>query len=330
MYGLNINPSEPPALPGSSTDVTVNGGENIASWGRRLAAYAVDLAVMMTLIMILAASGHPVPAGNIVGALVFTAYMLAAQLSTRNTIGKYILGIQVVRDYDPYTPPSIGRILVRETARLIVGIGILFRLGDARRQGWHDLLGDTLVVARPVKAAIRASLIAALVVGFVSALAVGTRVNMQKQAKAAEVRRTMAAENSELQQLQREIDRLRVARGTLSELQQNHQKVLPLLDRYEASVGRLRDLTQTLVVAQTPADNARALAAARSVYSTLLDVASVERQQSNLILSFAPGVPLKTVQSDLQPLARQLAQLQNTLLRENQAIQSTLRASRGK
>jgi len=330
MYGLNLNPGEPPPLlaPGSATDVTVT-SPGIASWGRRLAAYGVDVAVLITLTLILAGSGHPLPPGSIVGALFFTVYMIAAQLTTRNTIGKYILGIQVVRDYEPYEPPSIGRILIRETARLIVGIGIFFRLGDARRQGWHDLLGDTLVVIRPVNAAIRGSLIAALVVGFGSSLAVGTRVNLQKQAKAAEVRRTVVAESSELQKLQLEIDRLRAARGTLSEMQQNHQKVLPLLDRFEASVRRLRDLTQTLAD-QGPADKAKPLLAALSVYSTLLDIAALERQQSNVILSFAPGAPLKKVQADLQPLASQLAQLQNTLLRENQAFQSTLRASRGR
>jgi uncharacterized RDD family membrane protein YckC len=336
MYGLNLNPSEPPALPGSSTDATVVsviGGENLASpgsglasWGRRLAAYAVDFAVVMTLAMILAASGHPIPAGNLFSALLFTGYMLAAQVTTRFTAGKYIMGIQVVRDYDPSTPPSIGRMFIRETARLIVGIGIFFRLGDARRQGWHDLLADTIVVVRPVQRAIRLALIAAVLVGFVSALTVGTRVNVQKQAKAAELRRLFTAENLEMQKLQLEIDRLRSARGTLSEMQQNQRKVEPLLDTFDNTVRHLEELTQSLAE-HTPADKARTLLAMRHIYSTFLDVISVERQQSELILSFPPNAPLKKVQADLQPLAAQLAQLHGTLRRQQQAMQSTLRAS---
>lgn len=333
MYHLTPPPGEPlaPLQLGISAGapVTVAQGPEIAPWGRRLAAYAVDAIVYFTILFVLACFGHTwsgLPAMYI-DSLIFVTYMTLAQICTHNTIGKYVVGIQVVNEYAPDRVPPLGRILLRETVgRLLGWIGYLLHIRDPKRQGWNDLMADTIVVNRPVHTAMRASLIAAVVVSFLGAFVLLTYATMERQRKAAAVARMIAAESIEADRLQREVDRLSMRPGSLAETQQNSRNILPLLDRYETDVRRIQSLSDTLLQQKLllPGGQAKLLAI-RPLYATMLEIAGVERERANLLLSFGPRDPQQKLLAQIRPLNIKLGQLRMTLLRENWALTAGLR-----
>lgn len=66
------------------------------------------------------------------------------------TLGQLMLRLRVVRAQDGMRP-DFGRLVLRYIAYLIsalpVGLGLVWAGWDARKQGWHDKIADTLVVA---------------------------------------------------------------------------------------------------------------------------------------------------------------------------------------
>jgi hypothetical protein len=246
------------------------------------------------------------------GAIILVAYMTVLQVLTHHTIGKYICAIQVVNEYAPSGVPSFGRIVLRETVgRLLGSLGYLFHIHDPKRQGWNDLMADTIVVTRPANGSVQISLIAVVAVSLIAGVTFFGSRTTERQRKATELGRMIAVNGSEIDRLQRQIDVLRRSRGSLEEVQQNNRKVLPLLDEYDKDVRRVLALTaaaldQKLVLPQKVA----AMQNVRSLCTTMLEVSEVERAQANAIIAYRPGQPVRTLQAQLQPLNLRFAQLQ--------------------
>lgn len=83
--------------------------------------------------------------GFLVGGLY---YVLMWTYSGGQTLGKKVMKIRVVReDGKPVDlQTSILRYLGYMVSGLVFGLGFLWVLFDARRQGWHDKIAHTLVV----------------------------------------------------------------------------------------------------------------------------------------------------------------------------------------
>jgi len=158
-------PGVPPAAPtpfataGSSTSITPAVSGNYAGFWIRVAAYLIDLAVLIIPIMIIQSlfkgaaddpsTGHPYLAMLLT--FVFeTAYFAGLWSSTMQaTVGQKVCGLRVINSADG-SRLSIGRGVLRVlglfVASLILGIGLLMVAFTERKQGLHDMIAGTYVV----------------------------------------------------------------------------------------------------------------------------------------------------------------------------------------
>jgi uncharacterized RDD family membrane protein YckC len=142
-----------------------------AGLGWRAGARAVDLVVLGWLLLTLQVEvvGHlagDVTAGTyaLVGAALVVAGELVPTAAAGLTVGKFLLGLRVVRAGDDSRPPgllgALGRtVLLYGTVvltpfptpvALLVAAAVLGPvLADRRHRGLHDLLGGTVVVLAP-------------------------------------------------------------------------------------------------------------------------------------------------------------------------------------
>lgn len=122
----------------------------LASPGRRLGAFMLDVAIpMFAILFMLGLAG--VSKSFFLGFLLFVGYIIwAVRLFSRGTTpGKSLLGMRVVKEAGPAA--GFGTMLLRETigkwiSGLIFSLGYLWILFDKDRQGWHDKLASTYVV----------------------------------------------------------------------------------------------------------------------------------------------------------------------------------------
>ncbi|MEW6399145.1 MAG: RDD family protein [Bacillota bacterium] len=132
-----------------------------ASFGRRLVAYILDgIIVDVALVIVafvlagvgLAGGASPESIKHttaIIGLLLGLTYATLFTGLLGQTPGKMALGIKVVGPGGG--PPGIGRAFLREVigkflSGLILLLGYLWMLWDAKKQCWHDRLADTVVV----------------------------------------------------------------------------------------------------------------------------------------------------------------------------------------
>jgi len=131
----------------------------LASPGKRLAAYFLDLAVpVFALFLILFVAGiggstgtESGSAGGLLGFALLVAYVVwAFVLFARGTTpGKRLLGMWVIKEDGSHA--GFFTMLVREwigkaISGLIFSLGFLWILFDRDNQGWHDKLVSTYVV----------------------------------------------------------------------------------------------------------------------------------------------------------------------------------------
>jgi uncharacterized RDD family membrane protein YckC len=130
---------------------------------RRLFAHVLDILVPVVsifMIFVMAAAGS---AGNsaeggggggaaFIGILLMIGYVLWALVlfSRGTTPGKRLLGIRVVREDG--SPAGFFTMLIREwigkaISSMVFSLGFIWILIDRDRQGWHDKLVSTFVVA---------------------------------------------------------------------------------------------------------------------------------------------------------------------------------------
>ena len=132
----------------------------LASPGRRLGAYFLDLLVpLVALFLVLVVAGAGAATGTeggaglgaVLGFLLFVAYVIwAFVLFARGTTpGKQFLGMRVVKEDGQNA--GFFTMLIREwigkaISGLIFALGFLWILFDQDNQGWHDKLMSTYVV----------------------------------------------------------------------------------------------------------------------------------------------------------------------------------------
>jgi uncharacterized RDD family membrane protein YckC len=146
-------------------------GPELASFGRRLAAYLVDLPLMslaqaiVAMVALVPASVVWMATGGEEGAVANGAvavvwllivlagygYFVAFEASSwQATPGKRLLGLRVARvdGRRPSVATAIGRNLARTLCGLTLGLGYLSIVWTRRKQGLHDLLAGTVVIRR--------------------------------------------------------------------------------------------------------------------------------------------------------------------------------------
>jgi len=91
---------------------------------------------------------------NLIRDLSLVLYLICSAVldssTLRGTPGKWLLGIAVVDELG--RPLSFARSLRRNAAKplsfLPLGLGCFWAIWSSRRQAWHDMIADTLVVKR--------------------------------------------------------------------------------------------------------------------------------------------------------------------------------------
>lgn len=131
------------------------GGEELASFWRRVGANLIDLIWLLPLAILLgslaeAVNGGTMSAGGELMSNVITGLaVLLFWVERQATPGKLALGIRIIDAETGGTPPA-GRLVLRYLGYLVsaipLGLGYLWMLWDGRRQTWHDKIGGTLVV----------------------------------------------------------------------------------------------------------------------------------------------------------------------------------------
>ena len=135
-------------------------GGRLASPGKRLGAYVLDVVIPFAAIFIMigvAGAGAASGSSGGLGLGFFSAFAMliayavwALMLFAKGTTpGKNILGMRVVKENGETA--GFGTMLVREwigklISGMLLSLGFLWILFDRDRQGWHDKLASTFVV----------------------------------------------------------------------------------------------------------------------------------------------------------------------------------------
>jgi uncharacterized RDD family membrane protein YckC len=166
----------PEATSSPEGDPPVLRAATAASMGRRLGAVLLDCLPVFIIAflaegVVVAVSGDPVDPVTfaLAGTLLWFVYMTVSQAATHNTLGKYLLGIQVVDYSSRSTHASVRQVVIRETIGRIVSsplcMGYLTAFQEPFNQAWSDRIANTAVVVRPTDERIRGRLIAGLLIG---------------------------------------------------------------------------------------------------------------------------------------------------------------------
>lgn len=123
---------------------------------RRLLAYVVDSFLLAPLSFLLAylAGANPLEDAPLLQNLLFNwlpawAYFTLFTAYLGATPGKMLLGLKVVRvDGKPMDllTAFLREVVGKTLSTLPLGLGYLWAFFHPRRQAWHDLIADTLVV----------------------------------------------------------------------------------------------------------------------------------------------------------------------------------------
>ena len=142
------------------TNVLNKGVGRLASPGKRLGAYFLDIlvpAVALILIFGITVAGATtgteagIGVGVLLGIVLFLGYIVWALILFAKgvTPGKKLLGMRVIKEDG--TGAGLFTMLIREwigkaISGMIFSLGFLWILFDRDKQGWHDKLMSTYVV----------------------------------------------------------------------------------------------------------------------------------------------------------------------------------------
>jgi uncharacterized RDD family membrane protein YckC len=125
--------------------------EALASLPARLLAYALDAAIVSVplAIVVLSSTLDPVVVILLSQSVYFLYFVIQwSRIGSGRTLGMRALGIRVVRADGRGI--GLGRGATRYATlvlgQALLGLGVLWALGDTRHQGWHDKVAGTLVV----------------------------------------------------------------------------------------------------------------------------------------------------------------------------------------
>jgi uncharacterized RDD family membrane protein YckC len=119
-----------------------------ADFVERAAALMLDV-IAVCLLWMMIGFGHGFLGGRLM--LVFLAYHVGFWTWQGTTPGGLITRLRVIKTDG--TAPQFADALIRGLAGIfslaVLGLGFLWILKDAERQGWHDLIAGTYVVKVP-------------------------------------------------------------------------------------------------------------------------------------------------------------------------------------
>ena len=306
-----------------------------ASMGQRFCAYLADYVLIYFIVLcaylISALAGSPLSsedsAANMLALLVLAVYMTIAQMSYHTTVGKYIMGIEVVNETPDRKYPSWGRILKRETlgrfcSFLLWGAGYWTAIGHPNKQAWSDRMSGTLVVARLTNRVISRALMVFLLIALIVDVGVtGWGYQQQeKQKRYAAVSSQLSSIGATIETSRKEVERLVSTQAAdIEGYQRNMRQLTPWLDRYDAEVGQMQAAIRGALDEGTISSSSE-----RQQMDKLLRLWDIRKQQSQrrrdeaqVILNYVPNPQsakqfqseLEMIDSDINSLEQQAGQL---------------------
>ena len=142
------SPQYAPGMP--YFDQGVQGVEYMGFW-IRLAALAIDTILLTIVNLILQFATGDGGVGFVINLVVNLGYAVILTAWRGQTVGKMIVGIQVVDSQGNI--PGIGAVLLREVvgkflSAIAIGLGYLWVAWDKEKRGWHDHIAGTYVVRK--------------------------------------------------------------------------------------------------------------------------------------------------------------------------------------
>ena len=129
------------------------GAQNVEYMGFwiRLAALIIDAILLGVVNFIVSAALGDSLFTTLLNALIGFGYAVTMIAWRGQTVGKMILGIQVVDSQGNI--PGIGAVLLREVvgkflSSIALGLGYLWVAWDKEKRGWHDHIAGTFVVRK--------------------------------------------------------------------------------------------------------------------------------------------------------------------------------------
>ncbi|NKF21288.1 RDD family protein [Solimonas marina] len=131
----------------------------VGFWARVLASFVdtfVSLFVLVPLALLLRTVGIGIangdPYASTITQLLLALIVIAFWMARMATPGKMVIDAVIV-DARSFGKPSLRQFVVRYlgyfVSTIALFLGLLWVAFDARKQGWHDKLADTVVIRRP-------------------------------------------------------------------------------------------------------------------------------------------------------------------------------------
>jgi uncharacterized RDD family membrane protein YckC len=159
-------PSAPPPGPAFGSGQYADLGKRFLARLLDIVIVGVPLAILYFILVAVAVNDSDDGAGAATGGALIIFYVIAVagplayevgMIATRGaTIGKQVIGVKVVREADGQVPgggPAFLRWLIPFVGGFVCGIGQLivylspFFDNSGKRQGWHDKVAKTVVIA---------------------------------------------------------------------------------------------------------------------------------------------------------------------------------------
>jgi len=143
---------QPPAAPqggwAPQTQVGPAPGVVFGGFWIRLVAYIIDV-IILGIIQAGLVSAMGQTSGQGIGGLISIAYFIGMWGVMGQTIGMMPFGLRIVRDADG-AKITWGNAVLRFIGLIIafvcIFIGVIWVAFDARKRGWHDMIGGTVVI----------------------------------------------------------------------------------------------------------------------------------------------------------------------------------------
>lgn len=300
-------------------------------FGAYLADYVLIYFIVVCVYFVAALTGSPLSSddsgANVVAILALWVYMTIAQLATHTTVGKYLVGVEVISELPDRKYPTWGKLVLRETigrlcSFLLWGAGYWTAIRHPQKQAWSDRMAGTMVVARKTTPAISKALGAFVCIALLVDIGVtGYGYQQQeKQKQYAAVSGQLKSIGENIESSRKEVERLINADAPdFPQYQGNMRSLSTWLDRYDAGINQM----QTAINAALRNDVIPS-AHERQQMQKLLQVWDLRKQQSTrrrdeiqIILDYVPSPrsasqfksELEMIDSDINSLEQRAAQL---------------------
>jgi uncharacterized RDD family membrane protein YckC len=114
----------------------------------RVVAYIID-GILVGIVETILMSALGATAGQSLGGVISIAYFIGMWGTTGQTIGMMPFGLRIVRNADG-GKITWGNAILRFIGLIVafacILIGVIWVAFDARKRGWHDMIGGTVVI----------------------------------------------------------------------------------------------------------------------------------------------------------------------------------------